>query len=117
MSATVGAGDVARSGLRFQRQRLETSASNVANARTDGYQKGRVVAEETEHGGVRGQFDRVELSERARNLSEQQAGPQNNVSVAEELVDQIESEAGFEANLATLQTHFDMQGSVLKMMD
>jgi len=109
----VSALDSAGSALRAFGTRLNVTADNVANVRTDGFKKGLTVIEEAPEGGVRAKVGR---SDTPGPLDPQTGKPLSNVDLAEETVDQIPTDIGYKANTAVMRTEDEMLGSLLDAM-
>jgi flagellar hook protein FlgE len=103
---------IAISGLRAETARLATSAQNVANINTDGYQPERVVSHERAGGGVSTQVvPTYDASGRASALAE--PGP-SQTDLAEERVAQLNSVHAYQAQLAVLRTADEMLGELVR---
>lgn len=91
------------SGLRAAQTRLDTSAHNVANAQTPGFQRHSVQQTAVAgQGGVQTQVQR-EPAEQPGDLS----------TLAQDLVEQRMALYSFAANLKTIETEDRMLGSLL----
>lgn len=109
--------DVARSGLAASALRLSTSAHNVANALTPGFQPLAVDAEERPEGGVEaravaGNDPGVESRLDAAALG---YGAASGTDLATELVSQMAAAASYRANLASLRTADELAASLLSV--
>lgn len=108
----------ALSGLAAYAKQVEVTAHNVANVNTDGFKKSRTEFVEVATGGVLPVVQK-DNSAGPTVLSDRGHGPTqvelSNVDLAEEAVNQILAQRGFEANLNTLRTADDMLGTVLDM--
>ena len=98
-------------GLAAMQKKTEVTAHNVANINTDGFKKYRATVHEDKNGNPEVVVDRVELSGyKVREETDQ--GPVDrelsNVDPAEEMVDLMVAERGFEANVKTLQATDEM---------
>jgi flagellar hook protein FlgE len=106
----------ALSGLSAFAKQVEVSAHNVANLNTDGFKKSRTELVEADAGGVLPVVEKEDcagpavLKERGYGAEEVEL---SNVDLAEETVNQIIAQRGFEANLRTLKTADDMLGSII----
>jgi len=102
----------------FQKK-MNSTAHNIANVNTDGYQKSRVLFQESRNGGVEAEVDRVQdnvtLSDRPVENNTETAAP-SNVDLSEELPELMISKAGYTANLKAVQTQDEMLGSLLDVM-
>lgn len=105
-------GGIVHSGLDLQQKRLEVSASNVANVNTEGYEPQRVVAQERADGGVEAQVEGAGDAEVA-DAAGTEPTPGYTVDLVQEQVVQIESRAGFEANLRALEAADEMDRELL----
>jgi flagellar hook protein FlgE len=108
----------ALSGLSAYAKQVEVTAHNVANVNTDGFKKSHTDFVSVETGGVL-PVVRKDDSAGPTVLSDRGQGPTqvelSNVDLAEETVNQILAQRGFEANLNTLKTADDMLGTILDM--
>ncbi len=108
----------ALSGLAAYAKQVEVTAHNVANVNTDGFKKSYTEFVSVETGGVL-PVVRKDDSAGPTVLSDRGYGPSqvelSNVDLAEEAVNQILAQRGFEANLHTLRTADDMLGTILDM--
>ena len=100
-AATIGL-----SGMRSAQQRLDTSAHNIANAQTPGFQRQTVVSAANSTGGVN-----TSIRQTAQSQAPQGGGDFANL--AEDVVNQRVSLYNFAANLKTVQTQDDMLGALL----
>ncbi len=112
----------ALSGLRASGKRLEVSASNVANARSEDYRPGRVVQSAQASGGTRA--DAVPVTPATVPSYEPQSPAADadglvqrpNVSLEAETVEQIIAQRSFEANLRTVETADRMNKALLDIL-
>lgn len=108
----------ALSGLAAYAKQVEVMAHNVANVNTDGFKKSHTDFVSVGTGGVL-PVVRQDDSTGPTVLSDRGQGPTrvelSNVDLAEESVDQILAQRGFEANIRTLQTADTMLGTILDM--
>jgi len=109
--------DVARSGLAVSALRLSTSAHNVANALTAGFEPGRVEAEERPEGGVSGRVVKENDREVESRLDAAALGygAGSGTDLATELVSQMAAAASWRASLAALRTADDLAASLLSV--
>ena len=104
------------SGLEAHKKKLNVTANNIANIITDGFKKSRVVFHEGTHGGVEVDVQKINTP---GNPIDYEDGEQvihtetSNVDYAEEAVNMIIAQRGFEANLKVLQTEDEILGSIL----
>lgn len=108
----------ALSGLAAYAKQVEVSAHNVANVNTDGFKKSTTELVSVGTGGVL-PVVRKDDSAGPTVLSDRGHGPTqvelSNVNLAEETVNQIIAQRGFEANISTLKTSDSMLGTILDM--
>jgi len=106
----------ALSGLSGFSKTVEVAAHNIANVNTDGFKKSHVEFVEVESGGI---LPVVEKDNTAGPtiLRDMGYGPSpvelSNVDLAEEAVNLIIGQRGFQANLRTLDTANAVLGSIL----
>ena len=107
------------SALQAFTQQMNTSANNLANVETDGFKSSRTYNVEGCPQGV----DTVTIQSR-------QPGPKvedttkndgsvkelSNTDIAEEMVQQIQAQNGFEANIAPIRTMDQMKGTLLDII-
>lgn len=103
------------SGVRAFDQKVGAAARNVANASTPGYEKLRAVHAESAGGGVASHLERVTTGPVVPDLAAEGAPPVelSNVDLAEETVEMLLGQRGYEANLQTLRTVDQMLGILL----
>jgi flagellar hook protein FlgE len=108
--------DIARSGLQTNKAQLATSAHNTANVHTDEFAK-QITSQQTRlQGGVSSNIDTVTLSTQAKSLAQNIDGPQNNVDLTEEAVNQIQSQRNFEQNAQVVRTQDQMQKTLIDII-
>ncbi len=88
----------AASGLQAAQARLNSTAHNVANAQTEGFQRQQTTGQALPSGGVQTQTGRV---------------PQPGADLAQDTVERISAAYSFQANLKTVQTADAMLGALL----
>jgi flagellar basal body rod protein FlgC len=88
----------ALSGMRSAQSQIDASGQNIANAATSGYRRQVAVPQTTPTGGV------MTTTEQAIEAGE---------SLADDIVQQKAASYAFQANLLTLRTARQMQGSLL----
>ena len=104
------------SGVMAFQQKLNVTANNVANVKTDEFKKQRAVLKEGKHSGVQVDIDKVDTpgypKERVVNgdVIETES---SNVDLVEELTEVIPTQTGYDANLKVIQTEDDMLGTLL----
>lgn len=95
---------------------IEVTAHNLANLNTDGFKKSRIELVALESGGVL-PVVRKDKSPGPMVLNSRGYGPAqlelSNVDLAEEALNQIIGQRGFEANLKSISTADDMLGRIL----
>ncbi len=95
---------IAYSGMQTSMLRLSTSANNIANARTTGYHRQLVVAQEQNGGGVTAS---VTQSEQANT---------DGVSPIDDLVQQLSATTAYQANFHSFQAAGKMAGLLLDVL-
>lgn len=110
------------SGMRAAGRRLEVSAANTVNARSDGYTPLRTVQSAQPGGGTRAATADVTPAT-VPSFEPQHPGADTNgvvqrpnVALAGERVEQILAQRAFEANLRTVQTADRMTRTVLDIL-
>ncbi|MBW1711666.1 MAG: hypothetical protein JRJ59_00750 [Deltaproteobacteria bacterium] len=106
--------DISVSGLNAAGTKMEVTANNVANSLTDGFKKSRTVNQEEAQGGVSATVDKVETQ--GPVVTDPDSGQQrelSNVDLGQEMINMIEAERHFEANLAALETEEEMIGTLI----
>ena len=109
-------------GLRASAKRLEVSSSNVANARSENYAPGRVVQSSLAGGGTQAEAMPVnpptvpsyEPGNPAANAEGVVRRP--NVAFEGEVVEQMQAQRAYEANLRTIGTADRMTKSLLDIL-
>ena len=112
----IGAIQSALSGLTAFSTQVAVTTHNVANVNTDGFKKSRTELIAMESGGVRSAIQKDETAG-PTILNNTGYGPAqlelSNVDLAEEAVNQIIGQRGFEANFQTIKTADEMLGTIL----
>jgi flagellar basal-body rod protein FlgC len=112
----IGAIQSALSGLTAFSTQVAVTAHNVANVTTDGFKKSRTELIAVESGGVRPAIQKDETAG-PTILNDTGYGPAqlelSNVDLAEETVNRIIGQRGFEANIQTVKTADEMLGTIL----
>jgi len=112
----IGAIQSALSGLTAFSTQVAVTAHNVANLHTDGFKRSRTELIAMESGGVRAASQRDETAGPAI-LNTTGYGPAqlelSNVDLAQEAVNLIIGQGGFEANIKTIKTADEMLGRIL----
>lgn len=98
-------------------KKLDVTANNVANANTNNFKKSRVELQENADGGVKVTISRdnspgIELNPNAQTGELQQT---SNVTMEEEIADQIITRYSYEANVLTIKTGEEMQKELLNI--
>ena len=108
----------ALSALRANLRKLDVTANNIANVNTHDFKKSQAAFEETSPAGVRVTISRVETPGAPLPPDEilGEGHEMSNVTLEEELVDLITTGHGFAANIKTLQTEDEMQGTLLDVI-
>ena len=97
--------------------KMGVSAGNLANVNTDEFKKSRADIFETSHGGVEAEVSRVDTpgalySEPGDPLIREMS----NVDIAEEIVQTIPTQIGYEANLKMISVYDELLGSILNII-
>ncbi|WP_319409937.1 flagellar basal body rod C-terminal domain-containing protein [uncultured Desulfosarcina sp.] len=96
--------------------KMNVTANNIANVNSDGFKKSRTTLKEGQFGGVEPKVDQVNTPGITKLVSENGEDRQveaSNVDIAEEVTDSVATEAGYKANLKTIQAYDEMIGSLL----
>lgn len=99
--------------------KMNVTANNIANVNSDGFKKSRTTLKEGQYGGVEPNVDQVNTPDLTTLISENGEDRQveaSNVDLAEEVTDSIAAEAGYKANLKTIQAYDEMIGSLLHII-
>ena len=103
---------IAHSGMRASTLRLQSSAHNVANLNTDGFDPLRVVQQDRANGGVSATVETVNTQnptiQRGSDIVET-----SGTDLGEEMVEQLVAQRSHEANIATLRTADEILGALL----
>lgn len=103
---------IAMSGMMVARERLATSAGNVANVNTDGYQAKRTQATEGQNGAVSSATVPTEAPSYAR-IQDDAAVIASNTDLISERTEQLGASHAFKANLNVIKTNDEMTRSLL----
>jgi flagellar hook protein FlgE len=105
----------ALSALRATLGKQDVTANNIANVNTHDFKKSRAAFEETPPSGVKVTVSRLETPGAPLPADEGtgEGHEMSSVSLEEELVDLITTRHSFTANIRTIQTEDEMQGSLL----
>lgn len=107
----ISAVNSAVSALQVQGTRQEVTANNVANSNTGGFEPSRVISQEGIQGGVSGKVDTPvpqEPIDESKNVNQA-----SRTNIATEMLESIQTEHTYKANLQTVGTVNTMQGSLL----
>lgn len=107
----ISAVNSAVSALQVQGTRQEVTANNVANSNTGGFEPSRVVSQEGIQGGVSGKVDTPapqDPADESRSINQV-----SRTDIATEMLESIQTEQTYKANLQTVGTTSTMQGSLL----
>jgi len=110
--------NTALSSLGAHLRKLDVTANNIANANTHDFKKSRADFEEASPAGVKVTISRMETPGTPLPPDEVigTGHEMSNVDVAEEFIDLITTQHGFEANAKTVQTESEMQGTLLDIL-
>ena len=109
----------ALSALTAFQKKMDVTANNIANVKTDGFKKSRVSMEEGPQGGVRARIQQIDtpgVPKEAFEDGDIVEVESSNVDLAEELTEMIPTEKAYGANLKTLRTSDQMLGSLLDII-
>ena len=112
----IGAIQSALSGLTAFSTQVAVTAHNLANVNTDGFKKSRTEFVAVESGGVRSAIQKDETAGPTILNNTGYGSAQlelSNVDFAEETINQIIGQRGFEANIQSLKTAEEMLGTIL----
>lgn len=101
-------------------KKMDVASNNVANIISDGFKKSRAVIEEGKNGGVTVSIQKIDTPGSAityEDGSGVQTKEGSNVDFAEEAVNMILAQRGFEANLKSLKTQSELLGTFLDIVD
>ena len=114
----IGALNASVSGVKAFQQKLNVTANNVANTKTDEFKKQRALLSEGDNGGVRVEIDEIDTPGYPKETvvdGEVVESESSNVDLAEELAETIPTQAGYDANLKVIQAEDDMLGTLLNV--
>jgi flagellar basal-body rod protein FlgC len=111
------AADIALSAIRAADRTNDVIANNIANVNTGGFQKSRAATEQADPAGVDLTVERVNRPIDTVTLSaESQKPPEaSNVEPDEELIALTVNRRNDEANIKTLKTTEEMQGTLFDL--
>jgi flagellar hook protein FlgE len=96
--------------------KMTVTANNIANVNSDGFKKSRTTLQEGQCGGVEPNVDQVNTPGTMKPISENGEllhVEASNVDLAEEITETVSTQAGFKANLKTIQAYDEMIGGLL----
>jgi len=101
----------ALTGLKAFVTKLDVNANNIANVNTDNFKKSRVELQESTAGGVEVTISRVNTSGMLMEPDARTGQPQesSNVTIEEEIAEQITARYAYEANILSVKTAEEMQ--------
>ena len=107
------------SALRAFGIKLGVTANNIANMYSEKFKKSRALLTEGSNGGVEVEIDRIDTQ--GHTIVEQVEGQMierelSNVDLAEEIVEMIPTQRGYEANLKTIKTEDEILGSIMDIL-
>lgn len=102
----------------FQKK-MDVTANNIANVKTDEFKKSRVTLNEGDNGGVKAQVQQVDTpgmpNETIHNDTIVEV-ESSNVDLTEEITEMIPTQAGYNANMKTIQVQDEMLGSLMDLI-
>jgi flagellar hook protein FlgE len=115
MSSALG---TALGALRAFETKLDVNANNIANLHTDKFKKSRVELQESSSGGVKVTITQqntpgISLGVNERTGEERES---SNVSLEEEIVEQMVTQYAFKANVLTVKTADEMHKTLLDII-
>jgi flagellar hook protein FlgE len=113
------AADIALSAIRAADRTNDVIANNIANVNTGGFQKSRSATEQADAGGVNLTVERVNAPVDTFTLSSEspKAPETSNVELDEELIALTVNSRSYEANIRTLKTTEEMQGTLFDLFE
>jgi flagellar hook protein FlgE len=105
---------IALNSLSYATKRLETSARNVANVNTSGFQAQRAVAKEAAGGGVQTTLEPTNAPPASYDLTADEVLGSNTDLISEQ-VEQLGAAQQFKASLSLLQTDQETTQSLLNI--
>ena len=111
------AADIALSAIRALDRANDVIANNIANVNTGGFQKSRAATAQAAAGGVELNVEQPKLPLDTVTLGgESQDVPEaSNVALDEELIALMVNGRSYEANIQTLKTTAEMQGTLFDL--
>jgi len=104
----------AYAGLVAMGRKASVHAHNLANARTEGFRKERIVLETQEEGGVTSRLD--EAFSTLPPVEGVPTAESAEVDFGEEIVEQTVAQRAFQANAASLRTNEETLGTLLDIL-
>jgi flagellar hook protein FlgE len=115
----IGALDASISGIKAFQKKIEVGANNIANVNTDTFKRQEAILSEGAHGGVNVTIDRIDEPGYPKETvadGEVVETESSNVDLAEELTELVPNQAGYDANLKTIQATDEMLGTLLDIL-
>lgn len=99
-------------------KKLEVTANNLANVNTEGFKKSRAIFQEANQSGVTVTVSRVDTPGASIPSEDgtEKMNESSNVDVAEEIVNLITTQHGFQANLKAIKADEEMLGSLYDIL-
>lgn len=112
------AANIALTALRAFESKEDIIANNIANVNTDDFKKSRAVMEEKVPAGVSVSAERVDTPGDVVTIEGVKQGTRetSNVNLEEELIGLMTNKNNYEANLKTVKTTAEMQGTLLDIL-
>lgn len=107
------------SALQAFSKKIAVSANNVANALTDDFKKSRAINTEGENGQVQTTITKINTPGPLVDDPLSKTGELkelSNTDIAEELINQIIAEKGFEANTKAIKTYEETVGTLINLI-
>lgn len=111
------AANVALTGLQAFDRKNDVIANNIANVNTDGFKKSRVNMAEAAPSGVKASVERVNTPGDMVTIegAQETARETSNVNTEEEIIALSTNKFNYEANLKTVETAEEMQGTLFDL--
>ncbi len=97
--------------------KMGVNANNLANVNADAFKRSRTDIVETSHGSVKAEVSRVDTP---GPLYSEPGDPtireMSNVDIAEEVVQTIPTQNGYQANLKMISVYDEMLGSIISII-
>jgi flagellar hook protein FlgE len=99
-------------------RKLDVTANNIANVNTEDFKKSRAILEETYQSGVKVSISQVDTPGMPLPVDESHPDSKetSNVVLEDEFADLIVTQHMYDANLTTIRTEEEMQGTVLDLI-